>query len=95
MEDAVVLAPEAEPVEGREAIRAYWQSQLDESSGVVSTIETLEVHDFGDVAVEVGSYVSTGSGGEHLDHGKFVVVWVRTDEGWKIARDISNSSMTP
>ena len=53
----------------------------------------MEVHDLGDMAVEVGTYVDTGPDGEHVDHGNFLAVWKKTGEGWRIARDIFNSNM--
>lgn len=93
-EDAVVLAPGSEPVEGREAIRAFWQASMDENPGATDQITTEEILDMGGgVAVERGAYVATGADGEHLDHGKYVVVWKQTDDGWKLYRDIFNSSM--
>lgn len=92
-ENAVLLPPGAEPVTGREAIQAFWQTALDEQAGVTGELETVEVHDFGDAAVEVGSYVDTGPGGEHVDHGKYVAIWKKLDGEWKIIRDIFNSSM--
>lgn len=92
--DAMLLAPGAEPIEGREAIQAYWQTAMDATPGATSQLTTKEVHQMGrDMAVEVGAFVSTGADGSHLDHGKYVVIWQRTDDGWKLARDIYNSSM--
>ena len=91
--DAVVMPPNAEPIEGREAIHSFWQTVLEENAGVTGQLETVEVHDMGEVAVEVGSYVDTGPDGEHVDHGKYVALWKKVDGEWKIIRDIFNSSM--
>lgn len=94
-EDALLLAPGAEPIEGREAIQAYWQTAMDATPGATAQLTTREVHAMGNgVAVEVGAFVLTDADGGHLDHGKYVVVWKRTDDGWKLARDIYNSSMS-
>lgn len=92
-DDATVMPPGAEPVKGREAIRAFWQASIDEHEGDTEELTTMEVHAMGDMAVEVGGYVTTGPDGEHLDHGKYVAVWKKTDAGWRIVRDIFNSSM--
>ncbi len=94
-EDAIVLAPGAEPVKGRKAIQAYWQAAIDAAPGQTSKIETLEVHDHGEMAVEIGMYTNVGPDGEHVDHGKYLAVWVNVDGSWKIVRDIFNSSMAP
>ena len=35
----------------------------------------------------------TGADGSHVDHGKYMVAWVHTEDGWKMTHDIWNSSM--
>ncbi len=45
------------------------------------------------MAVEIGTYANTGPGGEHVDHGKYLAVWMKIDGSWKLVRDIFNSSM--
>jgi len=92
-DDAMVMPPGVESVKGRAAIQALWQASIDEYDGDSEELTTEEVHAMGDMAVEVGSYVHTGPDGEHLDHGKYVAVWKKTDAGWRIVRDIFNSSM--
>lgn len=92
-EDAVVLPPGSEPVEGRAAIQAFWQAAMDADPGVTTDIETVEADVMGDVAIERGTYVDTGPDGGHRDHGKFLAIWTRVDGEWKILRDIFNSSM--
>jgi len=47
----------------------------------------------GDLAYEVGTYAAMGEGGKPLDSGKYVVVWRRDGEAWKLHRDIWNTSM--
>jgi uncharacterized protein (TIGR02246 family) len=92
-EDATVHPPGSEAVQGRAAIQAYWQADLDASEGATSTIETNEVQVYGDLAVEIGSFMSTAADGSHADHGKFIAVWKNVDGEWKIVHDIFNSSM--
>ena len=92
-EDAVILPPGGNAVQGMEAIAAYWQASIDELPGSTVELTTDELHNLGEVAVEVGSYATTGAGGEHLDHGRYLVVWMLKDGTWKMARDIWNSGM--
>ena len=63
--------------------------------GGVSSIEliTWEVEDCGDTAVEVGRVVMRGGDDEILDDGKFIVIWKKEDDGWRLHRDIVNSSL--
>ena len=92
-EDAVVLPPGSDAVEGRAAIQEAMAADMAAMGDVVMTFETTEVQAMHRQALEVGSYTVEGADGTHLDHGKFMVVWTHTDDGWKMTRDIWNSSM--
>ncbi len=92
-DDAMLLPPGGEPIEGREAIQAFWQTAVE--SGTQAALKTSELEIHGDLATEVGSYVDTGADGAHVDHGKYMVMWKKVDGNWKLHRDIWNSSMTP
>jgi len=92
-DDATLLPPGGIELQGRAAIEAYWQAAMDAAPGVTVTLETKELHNLGDVAVEVGSYTNTGADREHVGHGKYLVVWMLNDGTWQMARDIWNSSM--
>lgn len=91
--DARLMAPGAEPVEGREAIEAAFGEHLAEAAGGQTTLETVDLVSEGDLTVEVGSYASTAADGSHVDHGKYIAVWKNVDGEWKIIHDIWNSSM--
>ena len=93
VEDAVILPPGGDAVQGTEAIAAFWQAAIDASPGTTVALATTELHNLGDVAVEVGSFVNTAADGSHADHGKYLVLWKRIDGEWKLVRDIWNSSM--
>lgn len=90
---ATLMPPGADPVTGQAAIQAFWQAALDSADGMTSSLETKEVQSYGDMAVEIGSYVDTAADGSHAGHGKWVAVWQKVDGSWKIIRDIWNSSM--
>ena len=94
-DDALVMAPGAEAVEGREAIQAALAGILEAAGGSRMAIETLELMSQGDVLIDVGSFVESAADGSHKDHGKYIAVWKKIDGSWKIIRDIWNSSMTP
>lgn len=94
-EDAVVMPPGAEPIEGRAAIQAALTEMLAVSAGSQMAFTTEDVMVQGDMAVEVGSFVETNADGSHRDHGRYLSVMKKIDGSWKIVRDIWNSSMTP
>lgn len=92
-EDAVILPPGKEAIEGRAAIQTDLEADFANMEGMVMTFETTEVQAAHGHALEVGGYTLEGADGSHLDHGKFIAVWKNTDDGWKMTRDIWNSSM--
>lgn len=92
-EDALVLPPGKEPIEGRAAIQADLAADLAGMEGMVLTFETTEIQAAHGHALEVGGFTLEGADGSHVDHGKYIAIWKNTDDGWKIARDIWNSSM--
>ena len=93
--DARVLPPNGEMVEGRANIQKFWQGAMSAGLKMVS-LETLHVETQGNVVVEIGRYTTTvpGAGGTATtDKGKYVVVWKREGESWKLAIDIFNTSI--
>lgn len=88
-EDAVLLPPDHEPVEGREAIGAFWRQGTDE--GLEVTTLTVEVD--GDLGYSVGRYHLPSTDAEPADSGKYVMCLKRQRDGsWKLAADIWNRS---
>ncbi len=90
-EDAIVMPPGVEAAQGREAIAALFEG----IEGVNLDLQTEEVFAVEGAALEVGSWVMTADDGTHLDHGDYMAAWTRTDDGWKMARDMWNSNMGP
>ena len=86
------LPDNSHPVDGRVNVQELLQSMMD---GGVSSIEliTWEVEDCGDTAVEVGRVVMHGGDDEILDDGKFIVIWKKEDDGWRLHRDIVNPNL--
>lgn len=91
--DAQVMAPGAETTAGSRAIQAYFTEDI--KGGAKMALTLGDAVSFGDYAVETGKYVATSAEGKHLDHGKFLSVYKKSDGGWKLYRDTWNSSMPP
>jgi uncharacterized protein (TIGR02246 family) len=91
-EDAMLLPERGELVKGRQAIGEFWKTAMD--GGVKSvTVTTLDVGGSGDLAHEVGTVLLTLQAEGRppaTASAKFVVVWKREADGWKIHRDIWN-----
>jgi len=91
--DAKLLVPGAEPGTGPKAIQELIAADI--ALGGKLTLTLVDVVGFGDYALETGSWVATSPDGKHLDHGPYLVLYKKAGGGWKMYRDIWNSSMPP
>ena len=87
-----MVAANGDPIEGSEAITADFNGSFAAGMGALR-LTTDEMEIFGDTAQEVGRYVVEAADGSHMDHGKYIVIWKNTEDGWKLHRDIFNSNM--
>ncbi len=97
-EDATLLAPNAEPIRGRQGIEAFFKAGM--QMGIrEATLETVDVEYLGAIAYEVGAYtmkIEPEGGEATTDKGKYVVVWKRQGDGpWRLAVDIWNTNTPP
>jgi uncharacterized protein (TIGR02246 family) len=91
-EDGQLLPPGADIVSGRDDIAVFWQGVFD--MGVANArLETVEVEDHDDTAIEVGRFTLSDANEQTVDHGAFLVVWKHDDGAWKLHRDIWNSNV--
>jgi uncharacterized protein (TIGR02246 family) len=91
-EDAIAFPPGGDMVKGRQAIQEMWQSTMD--SGVKSlSFTVVDVGASGDLAHETGTAVMNvhAEGKDPTTASvKYVVVWKRQGNDWKLHRDIWN-----
>src|SRR5687767_15137745 len=81
--DARVFAPNADVIQGAEAIQKLWKGAMD--MGVKSVkLQATEVEAHGAVVQEVGSYWMLAADGKQLDRGKYLVIWKREGAAWKL-----------
>lgn len=89
-ESARIIAPGSPIVNGRPSISAFWRSFIE--SGIKDmTLETGEVESAGDLAYETGTVRLVAEDGA-VTTARYVVVWKRIGEEWRLHRDIWNSS---
>ena len=93
-EQAQLLLPGSDAIVGCSAIQSFWERRLSPGARSIA-LESLEVEVFQNTAVEVGAYSIHGPEGQLLDRGKYMVVWKQVGGGWKLHRDILNSSQPP
>ena len=89
-DDATAFPPGAAMVTGRAAIEAMWKSMAEQVSD--PKVTTLDVKPLGPSAArEIGTFSLKTKGPTPQDvTGKYVVVWEKVGEDWKLAADIWN-----
>ena len=89
-ERAILLPPNAEMIEGREAIEKYWRSVFAAGLRDVST-RTVRVDEYGgDAAREIGRIRVQAAAPRDVLEGKYVIVWHKTGESWLVDSVIWN-----
>ncbi len=89
-EDAKFLPDGAPRIDGRADIESFFKQAVD--AGLTNlNLETQDVTEAGDLAIEIGRAGTAGPG----DAGKYVVVWRRESGVFKIDIDIFNSDSRP
>ena len=89
-DDATAFPPGSAMVKGRAAVAAMWKSMVEKVSD--PKVTTLEVKPLGPTAArEIGTF-SLRTKGEKPQEvvGKYVVVWEKVGNDWKLAADIWN-----
>lgn len=89
-EDAVIMLPGRPALEGPAAAGQFFDGMKSRGVGEVR-LNTLEIEVHGDSAWERGRAESLRADGTLLGTAKYIVVWKRSDHGWRIHRDIMNA----
>ena len=95
-EDARLLPPNSEMIQGREGVEAYFAGgfQMGIKDIVLTTVDLMAM---GDMACEIGKAELTvqPEGMDAIqDTGKYVVIWKKaTDGAWKLFIDIWNTDL--
>ena len=93
-EDAKLMPPNSDILEGRAAVQAFWQAVFD--MGIDSALlEIVEVDGLGNTAVEVSYFTLYTADGQVADYGKYMIEWKRVRGQWFLHRDIWNTSQPP
>ncbi|HSF16185.1 MAG TPA: SgcJ/EcaC family oxidoreductase [Vicinamibacteria bacterium] len=92
-DDAIVLPPDAPLARGRATLEELWRGVI-KGLGLKSVkLETLDLEISGDTACEVGQAtldLAPEGGAVTTARVKYIVSWKKTNNGWKLHRDIWN-----
>jgi uncharacterized protein (TIGR02246 family) len=92
--DAVVMPPNAPPIQGRRAIQQDHERLFKESPPFELTATPLASETSGDLGYIRGEYAVRRQGTPEA-RGKYVEVWKRINGEWKIICDINNADHPP
>lgn len=86
--DACIMAPNVPMMCGPEAAATFFRTAYNEYGLRGGKFITTAVYGDGiDYVTEEGQWQSFNATGELFDDGKFLVLWKRTPDGWKMFRD--------
>lgn len=89
--DAELYPPSANVVKGNTAIGPIWKGACD--AGIKKAgLETISADPVGAKGIEIGRYKLSGADDTSIDSGKYIVVRKKEKGGWKLFRDIWNTS---
>jgi uncharacterized protein (TIGR02246 family) len=96
-DDAVMMEPGVPAFVGKQAIREQWQRELsDKALALTWSVDALEMK--GDLAYTRGPYqiTYTADKGVPMDEvGKYIVIWKKVGNQWKVASEIYNADAPP
>ena len=87
-DDAIIHPPNEQALQGREALDAYFATIHAEPQDITFITEEVVVSASGDMAYEVGSW-------EDGDTWKYLTVYRRTPDGWRIVADSWSEDAPP
>jgi len=86
-DDAQILPPRHPLIEGKPAIAAFFEANIDKYIGFGNETTWSVVR--GDVGIEQGIYrVRNVRVGQEVETGKYLRIWKRTNGGWRLYRDM-------
>ena|SRR6478672_3705420 len=98
-DDGTAYPPNAPMAAGKPAITVLWTGMVNLPGFMISWVPSrVETAKSGDIGWSTGTYnlSTTVSGAAGSDHGKYLVVWKKQQDGnWKAVADIFNSDLPP
>lgn len=93
--DACILAPNAPAMCGSEAAAAFFKTAYENFGLRSGKFFTTAIYGDGkEFVTEEGLWQSFDASGKLFDDGKFLVLWKKTPDGWKMYRDSFSSNRT-
>ena len=89
-EDAKLMPPNEPATLGRDGIVKAWEGIFQLPIPILR-IQTDEIYGTGDIVTGEGHYSLAGADSVTVESGKYLVVWKKTEAGWRKHRDMWSS----
>ncbi len=90
--DGVIYPPGAPPVMGRNAIATFWRTVSNRGMDSFQ-LHLIDLEISGDLLIANGKYAMRNKQNEILDIGKFMAIYRKEDNEWRLQTDMFNSSL--
>ncbi len=91
--DCRIMVPNGKALNGHKGAYAFYKFAYDNIKLRNGKFVTTNVYGAGDnYVVEEGAFILMDAEGKAFDDGKYLVVWKKTSDGWKMYRDCFNSN---
>lgn len=90
--DATILASGSPPVTGQKAIASFWHTVSIRGMHTVE-LQFIDLEQSGDKIIAKGKYVMNNYKNEIIDIGKFIAIYKKEDNHWRLQTDMLNTSM--
>jgi ketosteroid isomerase-like protein len=90
--DATIMGPGSPPVSGQRAITSFWRTVQIRGMNKIE-LQFIDLEQSGDKLIAVGKYVMFDKQDEMIDIGKFMAIYKKEKNKWKLQTDMFNTSM--
>jgi proline iminopeptidase len=90
--DATILAPGSPPVAGQKAIASFWHTVSIRGMHSME-LQFIDLEQSGEKLIARGKYVMNNKQGEIIDIGKFIAIYKKEKNKWRLQTDMFNTSM--
>jgi len=92
-EDGARLRTNNDATESTNEIQVFWREVAD-TGPRKATLDIAVVDRHVDAVIGVGQYLLTGTGEHAIDQGRYIFIWKRKDDRWKLHLDIWSTSQS-
>ena len=90
--DATIFAPGSPPVTGQKAIASFWHTVSIRGMHTME-LQFIDLEQSGDKLIARGKYVMNNKQDEIIDIGKFIAIYTKEKNKWRLQTDMFNTNM--